>query len=228
MERKEREGNKFFKRIKNDHVFRAFVFSSLSFCVTIAFTAYNVFLGIAYGAGWNISIAIYYALLLCIRAYVLFSEMRYYKAKLTEEQKEQKRKKLFLVQSILLLLLDLALIAPVSLMVLQKKAVNYSAIPAITVAAYTTYKITLSSINVVKTRKERHLSLKILRKVNFVDAMVSILTLQYTLIMTFGGMDRDIFILCAVTSFAVWAFIMVISLISLGQSVKLLKSSVNS
>lgn len=224
MTSKERVGIKLLKRIKNDYVFRAFIFSALSFLITMLFTAYNVFLYIAYKAVWNIGIAVYYALLLSIRAYVIFSERKFYKEQLTEEQKENKRKKLFLVQSIFLFIIDFALIAPVALMVLQKKTVTYSTIPAIAVAAYTTYKIVISTINIIKTRKEPHLSLKILRTVNFVDALVSVLTLQYTLIITFGGvMDKEMFILSAVSSFAIWALLIVLSLKSLFQSVKLKK-----
>lgn len=223
---KERDGNNFIARIKTDYIFRAFIFSALSFFVTVVFTAYNAFLGIVYKSVWNIGIFVYYALLLCIRAYVIFSERKFYKNGLTGGRLEEKRSKILLVQSVLLVVTDLALIAPVTFMVLQKKAVNYSAIPAITTAAYTTYKIILSVRNVVKARKERHLSLKILRTINFVDALVSVLTLQYTLIMTFGGgEDRNMFVLCAVTSFIVWAVILFISLFSLTQAVKLRKKN---
>ena len=59
MERKERAGNA-LKRMKKDYVFRAFVFSALSFFVTVVFTGYNVFLWIVYRAVWNIGIAVYY------------------------------------------------------------------------------------------------------------------------------------------------------------------------
>ncbi len=50
MTSKERAGIKLLKRIKNDYVFRAFIFSALSFFITMLFTAYNVFLCIAYKA----------------------------------------------------------------------------------------------------------------------------------------------------------------------------------
>ncbi len=224
MKIKERAVIKLLKRIKNDYVFRTFISSALSFFITVLFTAYNVFLCIAYEAVWNIGIAVYYALLLSIRAYVIFSERKFHKEKLADEQKENKRTKLFLIQSIFLFIIDFALIAPISLMVLQKKTVNYSTIPAITVAAYTTYKIVISTRNIIKTRNVLHLSLTILRTVNFVDALVSVLSLQYTLIITFGGgMDKDMFILCAVSSFAIWTLLVLISLKSLFQSVKLKK-----
>lgn len=224
MREKERVEIRILDRIKNDAVYRAFISSALSFFVTIAFTLYNIFLGAVFHSVWNISIAVYYVLLLVVRACVIFSEKIFHKNKLTEQQLKIKRKKLFFAESLYMFAIDFILIVPISLMVLQAKAVNYSTITAISIAAYTTYKITLASRNIVKTRKDRNLSLKILRTVNLVDALVSVLSLQYTLIMTFdGGMDGDMFLLCAVSSLGIWILLISISFISLMRSIKLHK-----
>lgn len=226
MEKRERAGNGVLKRIKNDYVFRTFIFSALSFFVTLAFSVYNTFLGIAHKSVWNIGIAIYYALLLCIRAYIIFSERKLYKKNLTDEQKEKKRKKLFFVQSILLLIVDFALIAPISLMVLQKRTINFSEIPAIAMAGYTSFKIFISTRNIIKTRYEINLGIKMLRNINFIDALVSILSLQYTLIMTFGGgSDEDMFTLCAVSSFFIYVLLFVLSLKTFLSSVKIITNN---
>ena len=58
-------------------------------------------------------------------------------------------------------------------------------IPAIAMAAYTTYKITMASIHIRKQKGSRCSNILIseLRTINFIDALVSILTLQNTLIM---------------------------------------------
>lgn len=225
MKNEERAG-KFINKIKNDYVFRTFIFSALSFSATAVFTFYNAFLGIAYKSVWNFGIAVYYALLLCIRAYVIFSERAFHKKKLPNGQKEAARKKLYLVQSVFLLAIDFALIAPITLMVQQKKAIDFTTIPAIATAAYTAYKIVISTINVIKTRKGRHLSVRILKTVNFVDALVSVLSLQYTLIVTFdGGMDSDMFTLCAVSSFAIWSLLIALSTFSLLQAAKMRKNT---
>ena len=141
---------------------------------------------------------------------------------MSEEQKETARKNLYFVQSILLLIIDLALITPISLMVLQKKNVDYSTIPAIILAAYTTYKIIAAIINYIKTRKQKHLSIKILKNINLIDALVSILSLQYVLIMTFGnGIEGEMLALCATSTFAVWVLIIAISVLSLINSIKI-------
>ncbi len=223
MEHKERVGIGVLKRIKNDYVFRTFIFSALSFFVTLVFTIYNTFLGVAYKSVWNIGIALYYALLLCIRAYIIFSERKFYKNNLTDEQKDRKRKIIFFVQSILLLIIDFALIAPISLMVLQKRAIKFSQIPAIAMAGYTSFKIFVSTRNIFKTKFEMNLSIKMLRNINFIDALVSILSLQYTLIMTFGGgLDEDMFTLCAISSFCIYVLLFILSLKTFLSSIRII------
>ena len=226
MKGKKTTKNKWIEKIKTDYTFRTFVFSTLSFLVTVAFTGYNAFLAVAYRSAWNTGIAVYYALLLCIRAYVIFSEYKFYKKNIDESVRESTRKRIFFVQSILLFVIDLALIAPITMMVMQQKEINYSEIPAITIAAYTTYKIVMSARNFIKTHKGNHLSVKILRNVNFVDALVSVLSLQYTLIVTFaGGIDSKMRVLCAISTFVIWTFIIIVSVLTLVCAVKIKKDS---
>lgn len=68
--------NKIVIRMKEDYIFRTFIFSTGSFLITFGFTIYNIFLAFVYRAEWNIDISVYYALLLCIKAYVIFSEYK--------------------------------------------------------------------------------------------------------------------------------------------------------
>lgn len=107
-------------------------------------------------------------------------------------------------------------------MVLQQKAVDYSVIPAITVAAYTVFKFVTSSVSYVKTRKTANLGVRAFKNLNFIDALVSVLSLQYTLLMTFGdGITGDMFTLCAVTSFAVWTLLVAVSVTNLIKAIKI-------
>lgn len=106
-------------------------------------------------------------------------------------------------------------------MTLQQKNVNFSTVTAITIATYTTYKIIMSAVNFSKSQKSRHLSVKMLRNINFVDALVSLLSLQYTLIMTFGGgISGDMLVVCACSSFAVWIFLIFMSVLTAVKAVK--------
>ncbi len=227
MKQKE-SGNSFSARVRRvfkDYVLRTFISSTLSFFVSVVFAGYNIFLGIVYGTAWNIGIAVYYALLVGLRAYILFSEKRLRKLNLSDESKEEARKKLFFVQSVVLFMIDLALVAPITMMLMQKKEIRYSVIPAIATAAHTTYRIVLATRNYIKSKRVRNLSVQILRNINFVDALVSLLSLQYALVMEFGGgIEGDMLTLCATTSFAVWALLIALSVLSIIKVIKLKKS----
>ena len=221
MERKQRAG-KFIKRVRSDYVFRTFAISAFSFFVTAAFTAYNLFLGLAYKAAWNVSVAAYYAVLAGLRAYIVLSERQFVKKRLTAGQKEEERKNLFFVQSIMLFLLDFALIAPIILMALRKKEINYSVIPAIATAAYTVFKTVIAIRNFIKAGKYSNLSVKILKNISFIDAFVSVLSLQYILIVTFDdGTNSNMPVLGAVTSVAIWSFLVIVSVLSVVRAVRI-------
>ena len=70
-------------------------------------------------------------------------------------------------------------------MVVLDKPVYIGLIPAIAMAAYTTWKITMASIHMARQRRRAGGNILVaeLRTVNFIDALVAILTLQNTLIM---------------------------------------------
>ena len=194
---------KYIERFKNDYAFRTFFFSAVSLITGAAYAAYNLFLGLAYSSAWNTGIAAYYLSLLCIRFFILSAEIKYVKKGYDEPQKEKARKRLFRVQSALLFATDISLIAPITLM------------------AYTTYKIIMSAINFSKAKKNGNLSVKMLRNVNLVDALVSVLSLQYALVMTFGGgIEGDMLFLCAFSSLAVWVFLIILSVVNAVKSRK--------
>ena len=69
-------------------------------------------------------------------------------AKPTVRQRAVRRRRTFLVSGALLLVLDVSLIAPVSLMVRMQKPVSMGLIPAIAMAAYTFDKLTMAFIHV--------------------------------------------------------------------------------
>ena len=105
------------------------------------------------------------------------------------------------------------------MMALMAKPVYIDLVPAIAMAAYTTYKITVASVNV--RPKARNQSGNILtaelRTINFIDALVSVLTLQNTLIMVNSSPEEatNMLTLSAVTSTAVYIAIVIISVIML-------------
>ena len=200
----------FSQKWKSNYVFRTMVSSIFSFSVTILFALYNGFLGICLLSVWHGSICVYYFLLVVIRGMILLTEKR--NIIRNEQEGIYHRYRAFIISSIMLLLLNLALILPISLMVTFDKPVNIGLIPAIAMAAYTTYKITMASVHIQKQKRSRHNNVFIteLRTINFIDAQVSILTLQNTLIMVNqaeSGAD-DMLTLSAISSAAIYIVIL--------------------
>lgn len=225
---KERESavKKFIRRMKSDYAFRTIIYAALSFFATAVFTFYNLYLGIAYRAEWNFCIAAYYAVLVAMRASVIWHERKTNLSDEAEDIKGRKKRSAFLMQSVLLFIIDFALITPVSLMVMQKKAISYSTIPAIVIAAYTTYKISISARNYFKAKKQENLSVRMLRDISLIDAAVSLLSLQYTLIMTFGdGVQGEMLTLCAATSLIIWVMLLAFSARTVVFAVKCKKNN---
>ena len=197
------------KRRKTDYDFNTMVSSFISFSFTILFALYNCFLGIYSLSIWHGSICIFYLFLVAIRGMILLEE----KNSATESNYKTKVRQLrvFIISSFLLLILNIALIVPISLMVKLEKPTNMGLIPAIAMAAYTTYKFTIAFIHIQK-QKHRNINLLIveLRTISFIDALVSILTLQNTLIMVNYEKSEpyDMMILSAFSSAAIYIIIL--------------------
>ena len=102
--------------------------------------------------------------------------------------------------------------APIALMVRMERPVNMGLIPAIATAAYATWKITLASIRYRRRTRSADGFTAQLRTVGLVDALVSILTLQNTLIMVNDAGDgRSMLTLAALSSTVIFLGIVAIS-----------------
>jgi len=212
---------------KMDYTFKTITSSVISFCVTVLFALYNGFLGIRLLSVWHGSICVFYLLLAVIRGIILITEKK--NTARDEKKRLHHRYRAFAISSVMLLMLNLTLIMPISLMVILEKPVNMGLIPAITMAAYTTYKLTMASVHIHKQRHRGHGNVLIaeLRTINFIDALVSILTLQNTLIMVerTESSGNDMFILSAVSSAVIYSVILFITVHLLIIGLKRYKSS---
>ena len=176
----------FLRTWREDETCKALTSAAASFGCTALFSLYHGCLGLQYGSTWHGSIGAFYLLLMAIRGMVLLTEKG--NRSRPEAEQDRCRRQTFLISSILLLTLDLALIVPITMMAVLDKPVSMGLIPAIAMAAYTTWKITMASIRLSRQRRRPSGSILVweLRTVNFIDALVSILTLQNTLIMVNG------------------------------------------
>lgn len=210
------------KKWSEDHNFKALVSSTTSLCITTIFAFYNGFLGSTLSSIWHGSICLFYLLLIAIRGSILFTE---YKIKTkNEEEKRYRRQRTFYVTSALLFLLNISLILPISLMVLFKRPIDMGSIPAISMATYTTYKIIMAIIH-MRDHKAHHILIYELRTIDLIDALVSILTLQNTLIMVNAAANErsNMLALCAISSAMIYALIVLLTILPIKRYINVKK-----
>ena len=192
---------------KADYQFKTLATSTLSALSGLGFTVFNVVLGIIYKSVWNISISVYYVLLAIVRGIVVHSQR---KVSVADNQKKQEQyKRIYFKTHILMIFMDMCLIAPIAYMVIGERSYEYGLIPAIAMAAYTTYRITMGIINLGKSRKQENILIKELRTVNLQDSLVAVLTLQNALIIANGSDMQSMMTLTAWTSAGIWLMIVI-------------------
>lgn len=180
--------NAFGAHFLEDYRFRTVLTTMPSFVINVAYTIYNGVIGVMNQSAWFITMAVYYSLLGIMRYCAVHTER---KISYMEDQKLIRKKELAVIKTdgILLLLLNLALSGVVLLTIAKGRAKAYSEIIAISIAAYTFYKITMAVINMVKVRKMQSPILITIRNIGVADALVSMLTLQMTMLVSFQGTD---------------------------------------
>lgn len=190
-----------------------------SLVVNLGFIAYNSYLGIFYLDAFAIGISIYYFFLFVIKFATLMVER-----KISNKDKDTQIKiriKNYKISSIFVFVIDLCLIAPIILMVTQPKDVKFGIIPAITMATYCVYKIVVAIINYNRSKKAKNPTQILLKEIDIIGAIVSVLTLQHTLIMVNGGMNEGMRTLSLISSIGSILLIIAFSIVSFIRNKKI-------
>ena len=193
---------KSFIKIKNEIKKRKKLIIILSLVLTLLFSIYNRIIGAIKESLWHESISIYYFILIFIKSIILIYI-----------QKSKERKKdivVFKITKALLIILNILLIVPITLLVLNKRLVQMSLVFSIVIALYVTIKTTKSIVNFIKQRKSNDILLKELKIIDLTDTIVSILTLQNTLIAVNGEFDQQMYYLTISSSLIGFIFNMFI------------------
>ncbi len=182
--------------------------------IPLAFAVYNGVLGFLHSTIWNISIFGYYLLLFFIKLLLTVSDS------VIGPDKALQRRKIYIVSFVILLIINLALVAPGVFLIRNQKIVKADLIISIVMAVYAFYSVSISIYNLVKVNKTDNLLNKQLTLVSFVNAIVSIIVLQNTLINVNGGMDEEMKTLSSVTTFTFIAILIFITIFSFVKNMK--------
>ena len=110
------------------------------------------------------------------------------------------------------------------MMVRDGKGFTHPGLTIYAVAAYTFYRITMSIINAIKAKRHDDATIKALRHVGFADSLVALLSLQTSLLSTFGG-GADMGLYNALTGAGVCIVIAAIGVWSIIDANRTLKST---
>ncbi len=190
----------FTRDLTEDYTFRTLVFAVCSLTVNIGFVAFNTTFAILTSNLWYGCLAGYYFLLTLLR-YGVFWWNKKAKRRAGGDEAEFARlqKRNYGLCGGALLALETAMSVAVTFMVLGRKATKYTEITAIVFATYSVYKISLAVWNVFKARKTQDWQIQSFRNIGLVDAAISLLSLQTTLVSTFSEDGRDMLAMNAAT-----------------------------
>lgn len=187
------------RRMLTDYRYRIVVFSSWGFAFNLVYALYNGALGVVTQSFWFVSMCAYYIMLSTMR----FSTVLY-------ERRNGSRKSIntefFVMRFSGILLMGLAIVLSglVYLSLAKKIAPQYQEIMMITIATYTFIKFTLAVINFVKVKKRKSPLLSTIRNIACADAAASILSLQRSMLVSFGNMgNKKIYMMNGITGAAV-------------------------
>lgn len=172
--------------------------------ISFSMAAFNLIIGIKYGALYNSTISIY---MFCL--FILNTILFIFKTKNININKT-----CFILLNILIIFTNITLIVPIILLLTNNKEVNYGIVVGISMAAFLTYKIIVRSISIKKSLKSNSLLIKYKNLIGFNDCLVSILVLEYSLIViSDGSVNNDMFILSLAVSIVVFILINVLTII---------------
>lgn len=195
----------FGTRIADDSRFRILFAASASFAINIIYAFYNGVLGIIYNSWWYVTFCVYYLILSLMRIYVVTGERK--------ADVYAKEMRIMRVTGVFLIVLSSALAASVYLCTVLEPIAGKHEIVMITIAAYTTVKVTLAIVNAVKARKLKSPILTTIRNISCADAAASIVSMQRSMFASFGETGTtDVFIMNIATGTAAYLIILILGI----------------
>lgn len=194
--------------------YRIILSAGASFACNLLYALYHCVLGILNCSLWFITMCAFYGLLATMRFAAVLFDRKNHNAPPADAERFVMR-----LCGLLLTLLSLILSAISYISLSHNLATRYEEITMITIATYVFYKITLAIVKAVKQRKNPSLLLRAVRNISYAEVAASILTLQRSMLVSFGSMDgRQIHFMNAILGAAVCLFVLALGVSMILQS----------
>lgn len=177
------EKTTFGKRLMHDSRSRIITSAAVGFGLNLAYALYNGVLGVRGHSLWFITLCAYYLMLSTTRFIALVHGRRRTAGRASGIR-------MMRISGVLLMTLAVVLSGSVYLSLKQDITVRQHQIGMITLAAYTFSKVGWSVVHAVKARKIQAPLLTVIRHIGCADAAASVLSLQRSMLVSFGEMGQ--------------------------------------
>ncbi len=185
---------RFFKNIKNENKYIKIWLSDIHLRMNVtlcgnvlwncAYAALQLGLGIYHSSVWFYSLFIYYALLAVMRLFIARHTLRH-----VPGERMLSEFKRYRACGWVFLFMNTALSGMMLYMIGESGDVRHHEITTIAMAAYTFTTLTVAIIGVIKYRKYNSPAMSAAKAISLTAACVSMLTLENTMLVTFGNTD---------------------------------------
>lgn len=213
--------NKYLLRWNSDTQLRVNVSLYRSLILNTVYAIFMLWLGFYHKTFWFFTLSGYYFSLVLMR----FSLVRYTRKYKPSEKMITELKK-YRACGIVFLLVNLSLAVMVFFMVYWNRTFNHHEITTIAMALYTFSSLTIAIRGIVKFRKYESPVYSASKTISLAAACVSMITLEATMLTTFGGETTDLLtrqILLGVTGGVISIFIVSMAVYMIVKSTKKLK-----
>lgn len=186
--------NRYTNMVAEDYRLRTILFAVPGMMSNIIFAVFNGVVAVTSRSAWLGTLAAYYILLSLMRSGVVMQEKRLSRIR-DEKERMKKELRVYRRNSVMFLFLAVVLAGAAVLLVNSEGGKSYPGYAIYAVAAYTFYKIIMSTIQVLKVGKRKSPLLTITRRIGYIDACVSILTLQTAMFASFASGQEDFMLL---------------------------------
>ncbi len=210
------EVTNFGKRYMNDQRTRIILSAAFSFMVNLVYALVHGTLGIVNHSLWFITMCAYYTILSVLRFSAILCERKNHSVISIDAEYW-----VMTFSGILLSALSFVLSGVTYLSLTEHIAAKYESVIMITIAAYTFYKITMAIIRAVTQHNHPSPLLAVIRCIGYGDVAASVLTLQRSMLASFGTMsDANTSLMNSLTGAAVCLFILVLGISMIKKGIK--------
>ena len=197
------------RRVITEQRYRVLLFATISFSLNLLYAFYHGILGVVNCSLWFVTMCAYYIILGTMRFSAVMCSRKNAPAYSLDTEYFVMR-----LSGILLIVLCFVLTGVIYVSLSQNIATKHDEITMITIATYTFGKITMAIIKAVKQHKNPSPILAVIRTIGYAEVAASVLTLQRSMLASFGAMRAvEMLRMNACTGAAVCLFVLILGIV---------------